>query len=60
MDLIKYEELKELDLCVREVQIRIDTVRKYEDCLNIIEYNKYLETFRSEIHSTMDYILKNT
>lgn len=60
MDLKKYEELQRLDLTVREVQIRIDTIRKYDDCSNITEYNTYLEKFRSDIHSKMDYILKNT
>lgn len=60
MDLTKYEELQRLDLTVREVQIRIDTIRKYDDCSNLTEYNNYLEKFRSDIHSKMDYILKNT
>lgn len=60
MNLDKYEELQRLDLSIREVQIKLDVIRKYEDCLNIVDYNKYLENFRSDIHSTMDYILKNT
>lgn len=59
MNLKKYEELQKLDLCVREVQIQLDTIKQYENCQNIIDYNVYLEKFRSDIHSKMDYILKN-
>lgn len=55
----EWEKLQRLDLAVREVQNRLDDIRKYKNYNNLLNYNITLEKFRSNIHREMDYILKN-
>lgn len=49
----KWEELQNVDMAVREVQLSFDKIKSYEDCEDIIQYNKYLENLRSTIHQKM-------
>lgn len=52
-ELIKWSELQKVDLCVREVQLSLENIKKYNDCESINTYNNYLEEMRSTIHSKM-------
>lgn len=49
----KWEELQNVDMAVREVQLSFDKIQSYSDCEEILQYNKYLESLRSLIHEKM-------
>ena len=51
--LTKWEDLQKVDLSVREVQLSLQHIEKYDDCDMIKIYNDYLEQMRSTIHSKM-------
>lgn len=49
----KWEELQNVDMAVREVQLSFDKIKSYTDCEEILNYNTYLESLRSTIHQKM-------
>lgn len=49
----KWEDLQNVDMAVREVQLYLDKIKQYEDCKHITCYNNKLEELRSTIHEKM-------
>lgn len=49
----KWEKLQSVDMSVRELQLAFDTIKHFDDCIDIIVYNNELEALRSTIHSKM-------
>lgn len=49
----KWEDLQNVDMAVREVQLYLDKIKQYEDCTHITNYNNKLEELRSTIHEKM-------
>lgn len=55
----KWEELQNVDMCIREVQLALDNIKKYDDCKDILELNTSLESYRSLIHKKMKSVEKD-
>lgn len=49
----KWEDLQNVDMAIREVQISLEKIKQYEDCHHITSYNTKLEELRSTIHKKM-------
>lgn len=54
----KWEELQNVDMCIREVQLALENIKKYDDCNDIVELNISLESYRSLIHEKMKLVEK--
>lgn len=54
----KWEELQNVDLCLREVQLALETLKKYDDCTDVLGLNMHLECYRSLIHKKIKSVKK--
>lgn len=52
-DYKKWADFQSVDLALREVQISFDHISEYEEKEIVLEYNKYIESMRSDIHKIM-------